>query len=349
MNCLGGSGHFMISSATIKNFRCFKSVSLRGCKPLNVIVGRNAVGKTALLEALFLAASSGPVRGWRGLPSGIGSPSLEQDEQMWSDLFHDFDTSKQVSISLKGIPDHNRSLKISYNREEGLTPGGSVINPNDRAAQSPIIFRYTHDKESWDVRALLVGQIFYSGVRNSKVETLFFSSNIAPHSTESADRFSKLSIANKHELLIKTIRDEFPFIKGIEVLSPYGIPNIYLSIKGNSEKIAAGLVSSGINKLISILLALAFYEGGVALIDEIENGIYFDRYPALWRTIYRFARATNMQVFATTHSRECLNALSVASDSWSKDVSFYRMEDSNNIEQYEARTIFGAMKIGEVR
>ena len=46
----------------------------------------------------------------------------------------------------------------------------------------------------------------------------------------------------------------------------------------------------------------------VLLIDEIENGLYYETLPQIWKGIAALAASENIQVFATTHSRECLIA-----------------------------------------
>ena len=50
----------MIRSVQIRNFRSFDAATLQDCRRINVIVGENGSGKTALLQAIFLAA--GPVK-----------------------------------------------------------------------------------------------------------------------------------------------------------------------------------------------------------------------------------------------------------------------------------------------
>ena len=66
------TGFQMIDSLSIKNFRLFKDVKVDGCRRINILVGENGSGKTALLEALFLAAGVSPelalrTRAWRGV------------------------------------------------------------------------------------------------------------------------------------------------------------------------------------------------------------------------------------------------------------------------------------------
>jgi AAA15 family ATPase/GTPase len=44
----------MLRSFTIKNFRCFKDLTVEPLERVNLIAGANNVGKTALLEAIFM-------------------------------------------------------------------------------------------------------------------------------------------------------------------------------------------------------------------------------------------------------------------------------------------------------
>lgn len=48
------------------------------------------------------------------------------------------------------------------------------------------------------------------------------------------------------------------------------------------------------------------------MIDEAENGIHHEAMVDHWRAIDEAARRRNIQVFATTHSYECLHSASEA-------------------------------------
>ena len=51
---------------------------------------------------------------------------------------------------------------------------------------------------------------------------------------------------------------------------------------------------------------------GIFLVDEIENGIHYSVLPDVWRMIFHTAKRLNIQVFATTHSSDCIQAFQKA-------------------------------------
>jgi predicted ATPase len=56
----GDGGYLMAKTIDIKNFRAFSNVTLPDCRRVNIVVGENGSGKTALLEALFLTVGGNP-------------------------------------------------------------------------------------------------------------------------------------------------------------------------------------------------------------------------------------------------------------------------------------------------
>lgn len=75
------------------------------------------------------------------------------------------------------------------------------------------------------------------------------------------------------------------------------------------------------------------YAGGCILIDEIENGIYYDMLPLMWKTINSFAKITDTQIFASTHSWECLKSAASVFENDPKRLRLLQVhqEDGNTI------------------
>lgn len=82
-------------------------------------------------------------------------------------------------------------------------------------------------------------------------------------------------------------------------------------MKSVRELLPIGVVSSGVSKVLGILLAIANADKGVVLVDEIDNGIHYKRLPVVWSTLFDFCEKREVQLFAATHSWEALKAVDV--------------------------------------
>ena len=83
---------------------------------------------------------------------------------------------------------------------------------------------------------------------------------------------------------------------------------LFASVKGLGEKLPLVLISAGVSKTVSLLIAAAVSRGGVVVVDEIENGLYFGKMELIWASLVELCKENDTQLFATTHSRECLIA-----------------------------------------
>jgi AAA15 family ATPase/GTPase len=92
---------------------------------------------------------------------------------------------------------------------------------------------------------------------------------------------------------------------------------------------------------------------GILLIDEIENGFYFDRLQSIWSLILRFASEYNVQIFASTHSRECLEAAADVGKNQRDKFGIIRtvkVKGTVEIRQFDGRRFVDAMDEGiEIR
>ena len=111
---------------------------------------------------------------------------------------------------------------------------------------------------------------------------------------------------------------------------------------GLSRPVPMGSLGDGICRLLS--MALAFHEArnGVILVDEIENGLHHSKLKGLWQHVFRLAHAFDVQVFATTHSYECIVAANNAlTETESSDLHLHRLFRKR--DQFRAVTYTGAM------
>ena len=142
--------------------------------------------------------------------------------------------------------------------------------------------------------------------------------------------FSQLSLQQREKAIVDAVRDEFePSLESLVVLFPSSAPALYAGLRYLKEKLPIGYLSAGISRFIAMLSAVLIRSKGVVLIDEIENGISYLIFQSLWKYLLKFAVDNDTQIFASTHSLECVRALLPAMQGHEDDFTLLRAERTN--------------------
>jgi hypothetical protein len=311
--------YLMIEKFHIENFRCFKSVDIKDLRRINIIVGNNASGKTALLEAIHLAAGATPqvmmtLNQARGVPFVMPqNPSLEAFESIWSNMFFNQDTDKTISFSTVDSSPVTRSLKIFFDRAKAFT---SIPMQGDTRPSNIIPLKFERsrsgDKSVAYATVNSQGLPFIQALPPLGPVTAFFFHSLIASIQETAHFYSQLASRGKEKDIIGTLQRIFPFVEGLTVLALMaGQEGIYISQHGSSIKVPATMISAGVSKFLSLIIGMSSHRQGVVLIDEIDDGFYFKTLPEIWSIFLKLTKESEGQIFASTHSLECLKAVEV--------------------------------------
>lgn len=71
-------------------------------------------------------------------------------------------------------------------------------------------------------------------------------------------------------------------------------------------------LGDGVTRMFGVALALANSRSGFLTIDEAENGIHYSLQSDFWRMVLRASSEHDVQVFATTHSGDCVRGFARA-------------------------------------
>jgi hypothetical protein len=355
----------MIEQLAVKNFRCFKTVNVDHLRRVNIIVGNNASGKTALLESIKVGLDGLPGDlGWlnsmRNIPTLFPqNMSAEQFQSLFIDFFHQFESQEDIVISITDSQQRTAKLRIRFDPSKAVTipmPMGfqsARSIPSPPTTVIPLAFERTDfEKRQSTVLATINPQgllSFEPGKPMGIVSGLISSSNFGGPG-ESAIWLSQLSIEKRSEEIIKAIQIHFPFISNVTSETPApGIGALYADLKSVPRKIPLSLVSGGISRLFTMMLSIVAYEKGVVLIDEIENGIFHEEYPRMWETLLDLAERHDTQLFITTHGLECLRGLLPSIRQNEKEILLLRIEKENGsskITRIEGKLIEAAIEQG---
>ena len=176
----------------------------------------------------------------------------------------------------------------------------------------------------------LDGDINISG-RCKLQKVVFATSSSMPNPLQAAQLFSNLkqNSEDDFQLVVETIYNLFPQISDLSILLTGGVGEIFCRVNGVSKLMPVSLASSGLNRILNNLLLFPSQRNGVVLIDEIENGIYYKRYPEVWSAIITFCKRFEVQLFVSTHSKECLDALIPYME---KEKSQFRLIRTENVD-----------------
>lgn len=350
------TGYQMIESFKIRNFRSFDDVEVRNVRRINVIVGENGSGKTALLEAVFLAIGPSPeialrTRMWRGTDQiQIGGATREQiDMALWSDLFHRFDVKKNAVISLEG-KGSNRSITVSFKHTDKTVTFGKNKSPAFLVEEAvPVTFKWKLQggREVKLVPRIEDNQLKIPPGPDTDIPGVFIAATRPISALELATRFSQLNRTFKAKQFTDLFYEQFKTLTDLSVEVGGGGPMLHATVSGLPEKIPLTLASGGMNKLAFILLSIPVVPGGVVIVDEIESGIYYKRLPAVWESVLKLAEAYDVQIFASTHSIECLDAAADVAEKAPEKFSVMRVVSkagASVIRQFDGERFIDAME-----
>jgi len=350
----------MIDQIKIKNFKRFKELNLKKCLPINVIVGDNGAGKTALLEAIFLALCAHPeralaIRNWRGFDPEFSGAGDSLMGAFFGDLFNDpYDLSQVISIELKGKGPECRSLRVSRSPAAISIPTGATSTAESEVL-SPILFDWK-DAE---------GKPHPGGVRLTSQGIIFdptgevlpnwqiFPAQLPTSSRETAQKLSDLRKVKKDKEFVRLFTRVFDWIEDLTVEEYGGSPMIHAALRNKDRLYPLPSVSGAINRAASFLLTMASRKKGLVLIDEVDNGVFHTKHEALARLIIDVSREYETQVFLSTHSAEWLRAFVRAAGDNVSDICLWRLSatsGSPEITWFGGKTFkAGVESEGEVR
>ena len=261
----------MLQNIHIQNFRCVEDFQADGFERVNLIGGKNNSGKTCLLEGIFFG-------------NAVEQPKfviVELRDQR--NAVQDFEFYKNVSYQKRiELPIIIKTVK------DGEIHNVKTTYPFDN---SEINF----PPEKWEAGRVNYHRTSFvlnknSNLSNYKIIELFNNLN--------EEKKDKICLLLQNILSIKinkiTAEDDL-----IQISTP--INKLPIHYFGDA-------LQNIFNYLVSFYSSMGGWRNKILLIDEIENGIHYSAHYDFWKNIFKLSKELNVQIFATTHSLEMINA-----------------------------------------
>jgi len=337
----------MYESFRIQNYRGFRDLKLEGLARVNLIAGENNSGKTALLEALYIHALQGDSAAFEivARPGRTSTDPKARLDPFWLAMFRDLDASNIVWLTATGpgLPWPRSEECANANQP---SPAGTSVSlwPMEDEDDDALM------RKSWTQRPLnpqpgmllavsAIGDVFAghrasgrsaptSAGRESRhgwPACFVSASGLGPHAL--VDDFTDLARARAESTVVDALKTFEPRLLGMDVLPGGSGAALYADL-GLSKLLPMEDVGEGMNRWLTLALVLGQARGGIVLIDEVETGLHHSKHGDLWRLIADASRRMDVQVFATTHSLECIEAAhDVFAEVGPDDLRVHRLQE----------------------
>lgn len=370
----------MLTSFEITNFRAFSHLRIERLGRVNLIVGKNNVGKTTLLEALrfYAMGSATPLREllvehdevflegalreplldlcalFHGRPSDVGEIKigpLKPEKRCLTIQLIDLErieTWEGYRYEELEADDRTSEENLRTEMEGELHKGLSIGRKDRRIVVHPGPTR----------RSVFGGTYLgpaYIGPRGvAQPDLTFWWDKIVL--TASEDRVTQnLSLVAPVERItavedpLSRVDGQFPGRSGGRIFK--------VRLNSQAKPVSLKSLGDGAVRIFQLATAIEYARqvsqepepspspldsspdepwqtNDLLLVDEIENGIHHTVHAELWRNVFRLARQHELQVFATSHSLDCLRGFAEAArDEEADDGLVIRLEKIKSQEQ----------------
>lgn len=319
-----------MESLHINNFKNFKELTIERLGKVNLIVGRNNVGKSSLLEAISIYITNGEENWLRVLLADRGEAihdteggdiNSENVKQHYISLFSGWEEnySKDYEIEIGTNAKDEIPVRISqvYIREgkNGTTASLEAFNEESigvQANRSSITSAGLHITSGNQSNIIPYNKKrSYLNVFNEKCPFQYILVDMIGR-IANAKLFDNISLSADEDYVLDALRiinpaiNRIRFIDANEGRNSERIPVV--TIEGSDKRYRLSSMGDGINRILTIILALLNCKNGVLLLDEFETGLHYSVQDQLWKIVFMLSEKLNVQVFVTTHSNDCVSS-----------------------------------------
>jgi AAA15 family ATPase/GTPase len=319
---------------------------------VNLIVGKNNSGKSSVVEALRIYAGNAQRRLLEQIAADHDETyRLKENEQIKSDIqlpFEDlftgrrFPQDERLAISIGELASGDDALRIEHGylieKEDSVKDDGGIIRtitrlnriPNPSSddilaeAISPALF-VTKGERSFPPILLdnPRSRFGYSPIKISGTLTCSVIPTQFISIDDLADEWDEIVFTEHEEVVRDALRIITPEFENLTfVRNDEGNKRLHrdfrrfakVKVSDSPHPVPLNSLGDGMLRVLQLVLKIFPAKGGFLLIDEFENGLHFSIQEKVWELLFDMAQKLDIQIFATTHSWDCIESFAKAAN-----------------------------------
>jgi AAA15 family ATPase/GTPase len=331
----------MLNSLEIRNFRNLKELKISYLGGVNLFIGKNNTGKSTLLEAIALYAAKGDLnflyqllieRGENYKQNDANKDASDVNIKALSSFFSNRNIGFKKNDSLLVGKIENTLFGEQHSNDSFVAIRfvkyfDEIINEVENDLNQPLRGKRVIIENEID--GLLADYRIGLEVRSGSSSYVFPLDRERPYRlfsraigtpenyqfirTKSIDReingklWDSITLSEKEGYVVEALRIIEPDVERIAFVEEgQRERTAVVKLKSSRNVLPLKSMGDGINRILTIILALVNSDNGYLLIDEFENGLHYSVQEKLWKIIFTLSEKLNIQVFATTHSEDCI-------------------------------------------
>lgn len=324
-----------LDSLLIENFRLIRKLEISSLAQINLLVGKNSVGKSSILEAIELFAKRNHHTIWQILANreeGQTNPqTAKQKIQALRYLFCGrFDLSHRDSLPIiigSKNPSNQLNLQLKYGSDFGSVEffQGERDEVFQNNLQFSPVLTLSHaghrTTDEFNINRPILDNI--PSLHAILVSATSLDDKIVKQ------LWGRIALTTRKQIVIEALQTIVPSIEDLGIIINPELGDEELTavkLRNTDTPIPLKSLGEGATRLFAIILALVNSADGLLLIDEIESGLHYSVQQMLWQTIFQQAKNLNVQVFATTHSNDCIETFQTVATQHEEDGLLIRLE-----------------------
>ena len=344
-----------LPSLSIQGFRGIDKIEIPRLGRVTLFTGKNGVGKTTLLDAVRVYAARGRysiltniLQEREELTDSEDGDGRKSSAPNWESLFYGRELSAKARISIGPVSiNQNRSIEIGaltekedvrqrslfpeYFSREDLPILG--VRFQDQQRSIPMFQPDGYPRSVWSRRLrsdedefppeIPCASLGPSVLGNASMARFWDEVALTDHETRAVQALQLMFGATVQRVAV--IGDDRQSRHGRRAV---------VRIARQDRPVPLKSLGDGAMRIFGVALALANSQDGFLVIDEAENGIHHSVQRDFWTMVLKTAHENNVQVFATTHSADCVAGFAQA---------------AADVDEAEGALVWLHRKNGEVR